>query len=178
MVCIEAWSLGGFGELDNWLFISRFNDSMMLYSLPKLLTISVSKMLLEDLGISSTFPRWLFKHWWEKIVYKCYCNNHVAIFALLCFSWEHLLRVLSQIIIMLNIHIFIFIEAYFLQDVFWNPSLRERWWWLKYYQSFHQDNIANMYVYNRFSHPACLEISLYFIYNIINQHRVSALSAC
>ena len=67
-----------FGKLDNWLFISRFNDLMMLYSLLKLLTISVSKMLLEDLGISSTFPRWLFKHWWEKIVYKCYCNNHVG----------------------------------------------------------------------------------------------------
>ena len=135
---------------------------MMLYSLPKLLTISVSKMLLEDLGISSTFPRWLFKHGWEKIVYKCYCNNHVAIFALLCFSWQHLL--LCQIIIMLNIHIFIFIEASFLQDVFWNPSLSERWWWLKYYQSFHQDNIANMYMYNRFSRPTCLEISNYISY--------------
>ena len=49
MVCIEAaWSLGVCGELDTRLFISRFNDSMMLYTLLKLLTISVSKMFLEE----------------------------------------------------------------------------------------------------------------------------------
>ena len=79
------------GKLDTWLFISRFNDSMMLYSLLKLLTISVSKMLLEE-GRVWEFPAplWLFKHGWEKIVFKCYCNNHVAI--LLCFSWEHIIK--------------------------------------------------------------------------------------
>ena len=83
MVCIEAWSLGVFGKLDTWLFISRFNDPMMLYSLLKLLKISVSKMLLEE-GRVWEFPAlFLSEHGWEKIVFKCYCNNHVAIFALL-----------------------------------------------------------------------------------------------
>ena len=32
-------------------------------------------------------------------------------------------------------------------------------------------NLLFMYMYNKFSHPACLEISLYFIYYIIDQHR-------
>ena len=59
---------------------------MMLNSLLKLLTISVSKMLLEDGRVWEFLALFLSDFLgmgWEKIVFKCYCYNNVAIFALL-----------------------------------------------------------------------------------------------
>ena len=73
---------------------------------------------------------------------------------------------------MLDIYTFVFInKASFLQDGFGVQAYVKDDDGKKYHHSFFQDNIANMYVYNRFSHPACSELSIYFIYYIINQHR-------
>ena len=58
----------------------------MLNSLPKLPTISVSKMLLEDNRVwefLALFFADILGMGWDKIVFKCYCYNNVAIFALL-----------------------------------------------------------------------------------------------
>ena len=143
------------GKLDTWLFISRFNDLMMLYSLLKLLTISVSKMLLEE-GRVWEFPA-LFLSDFLGMDGRRLLLNAIAItmlLFLLCFAFPENI-ILSQIIIMLDTHIHIY------QSLFPPRGFLE-WWWLKYYLSFYQDNIANMHVYNRFSHPSCLEISLNF----------------
>ena len=96
---------------------------MMLNSLLKLLTISVSKMLLKE-GRLWEFPALFLSDFlgmeWEKIVL-----NAIAITMLLfCYAFPENI-ILSQIIIMLDTHISIY-QSIFPLRCLWNPSLRER----------------------------------------------------
>ena len=97
---------------------------MMLNSLLKshVLTISVSKMLLEDGRVWEFLALFLTDFLgmgWEKIVFKCYCYNNVAIFAL-AFPENIIIKSNNYYVKYSHIRIY---QSSFLQD---GPSLRER----------------------------------------------------